>query len=202
MTRLSALLFAGAGVLLGIAAYQAQTDALHSPKHAVAQVALGWAYLLAGLIAWTRRPGNRMGPLMVLAGFALLARQLRYSDDALVFTVFFVLGDIGYALVAHSALAYPFGRVTDRYERVLVIAGYATVVGFSGHAVGESNAALKALIGAASEFVGPGFLLPTRNGELFRWCLAHGLRVVQPVTLMSLGLYNEPRGVFLPSITY
>jgi GNAT superfamily N-acetyltransferase len=82
------------------------------------------------------------------------------------------------------------------------LTGYATVVGFSGHAVGESHADLKALIGAASAFVGPGFLLPTRNGELFRWCLAHGLRVVQPLTLMSLGLYNEPQGGFLPSIIY
>ena len=68
--------------------------------------------------------------------------------------------------------------------------------------MGESNAELKALIGAASAFVGPGFLLPTRNGELFRWCLAHGLRVVQPMTLMSLGLYHEPQGAFLPSILY
>jgi GNAT superfamily N-acetyltransferase len=82
------------------------------------------------------------------------------------------------------------------------LTGYATVVGFPGHAVGESHADLKALIGAAAAFVGPGFLLPTRNGEVFRWCLAHGLRVVQPMTLMSLGLYNEPRGDFLPSILY
>jgi hypothetical protein len=82
------------------------------------------------------------------------------------------------------------------------LTGYATVLGFSGHAVGESNADLQALIGAASAFVGPGFLLPTRNGEVFRWCLAHGLRIVQPMTLMSLGLYNEPRGGFLPSILY
>jgi predicted N-acetyltransferase YhbS len=82
------------------------------------------------------------------------------------------------------------------------LTGYAIALGFPGHAVGESNADLQALIGAASAFVGPGFLLPARNGELFRWCLAHGLRVVQPMTLMSLGLYNEPRGVFLPSILY
>ena len=60
----------------------------------------------------------------------------------------------------------------------------------------------KALIGAAPAFVGPSFLLPTRNGEVFRWCLAHGLRVVQLMTLMSLGLYNEPQGAFLPSILY
>lgn len=82
------------------------------------------------------------------------------------------------------------------------ITGYATMVGFFGHAVGENNEDLKALIGAASAFYGPGFMLPTRNSELFRWCLANGLRVVQPMTLMSMGLYNEPAGVFLPSIVY
>jgi len=82
------------------------------------------------------------------------------------------------------------------------VTGYATVVGFFGHAVGETNEDVQALIGAAREFAGPGFLLPTRNGELFRWCLKAGLRVAQPMTLMSAGLYNEPAGAFLPSILY
>jgi N-acetylglutamate synthase-like GNAT family acetyltransferase len=82
------------------------------------------------------------------------------------------------------------------------ITGYATLIGFFGHAVAESNEELKALIGAADSFAGPGFLLPTRNGQLFRWCLQHGLRIVQPMTLMSLGLYNQPSGVFLPSILF
>jgi len=82
------------------------------------------------------------------------------------------------------------------------ITGYATVVGFFGHAVAETNKDLKALIGAAKEFAGPGFLLPTRNGEVFRWCLNNGLRIAQPMTLMSKGLYNEPAGAFLPSISY
>jgi predicted N-acetyltransferase YhbS len=82
------------------------------------------------------------------------------------------------------------------------ITGYATPVAFFGHAVGETNEDLKALIGAAPAFPGPGFLLPTRNAELFRWCLEHGLHVVHPMTLMSIGLYNEPAGAFLPSILY
>jgi predicted N-acetyltransferase YhbS len=82
------------------------------------------------------------------------------------------------------------------------ITGYATGIGFFGHAVGEGNEDLKSLIGAAPAFPGPGFLLPTRNGELFRWCLGNGLRLVQPMTLMSLGLYNEPAGAFLPSVLY
>ena len=82
------------------------------------------------------------------------------------------------------------------------VTGYATVIGFFGHAVGESNRELQALIGAAKAFAGPGFLLPTRNTNLLRWCLQHGLRVTQPMTLMSLGLYNQPSGAFLPSVLY
>jgi GNAT superfamily N-acetyltransferase len=82
------------------------------------------------------------------------------------------------------------------------ITGYTTTVGFFGHTVGESNEDLKALIGAASSFPGPGFLLPTRNGEVLRWCLERGLHIVQQMTLMSVGLYNEPRGAFMPSVLY
>ena len=82
------------------------------------------------------------------------------------------------------------------------ITGYATLIGFFGHAVGRTNEELKALIGAVPAFQGPGFLLPTRNSELLRWCLLHGLRVVYPATLMSQGLYQDPTGVFLPSILY
>lgn len=82
------------------------------------------------------------------------------------------------------------------------ITGYATEVGFLGHAVAESDEDLKALIGGAKSFPAPGFLLPTRNSDLLRWCLEKGLRVVMPMTLMSMGLYNEPDGAFLPSVIY
>jgi GNAT superfamily N-acetyltransferase len=81
------------------------------------------------------------------------------------------------------------------------ITGYATAIGFLGHAVGETVEDLQALIGAAPEFSGMGILVPTTS-PLFRWCLDHGLRVVQPLTLMSLGLYNEPLGAYLPSVLY
>ena len=48
----------------------------------------------------------------------------------------------------------------------------------------------------------PEGILPARNAELLRWSLEHGLRVVQPNTLMSIGLYNEPAGAWLPSILF
>jgi predicted N-acetyltransferase YhbS len=87
-------------------------------------------------------------------------------------------------------------------EREGRITAYATGIGFVHHAVAEGNVDLTALIGAADEIQGPGFLLPIRNTELFCWCLAHGLRVVEPMMLMSYGLYNKPRGAFLPSIVF
>ena len=98
-----------------------------------------------------------------------------------------------------DAIGQGRARVVERDGRIV---GYASVLGFFGHSVAESNAELQALIGAAEEFAGPGFLVPTRNTELFRWCLHHGLQVVEPMTLMSLGLYNEPAGAFLPSVLY
>ena len=79
------------------------------------------------------------------------------------------------------------------------ITGYATIIGLSGHSIARTNRDLMALIGAAPEFPGAGFLAPTRNYEVFSWCLANGLRLVVQWTLMTIGLYNEPTGAYLPS---
>ena len=87
-------------------------------------------------------------------------------------------------------------------QRGARITGYTTGIGFFGHAVGETDKDVQALIAAAPSFAGPGFLLPTRNAALMRWCLQHGLRIVQPMTLMTMGPYEEPKGAFLPSILY
>jgi predicted N-acetyltransferase YhbS len=87
-------------------------------------------------------------------------------------------------------------------ERSGRITGYTTGIQFFGHSVGESNDDLKVLIAAASEFGGLGFHVPTSNGELLRWCFNNGLRMVKAMTLMSLGLYNEPRGPYLPMVGY
>ena len=87
-------------------------------------------------------------------------------------------------------------------EHLQEITGYATAIGFLAHAVARTNQDLKALIGAATEFPGPGFLLPTRNHDVFEWCLNCELKLVFQMTLMSTGLYNEPAGAYLPSILY
>ena len=98
-----------------------------------------------------------------------------------------------------DAVELGVAQVVARAGRV---SGYATPIAFFGHAVAETDDDMKALIGAAVTFPGPGFLVPARNGELMRWCLANGLRVTQPVTLMTMGLYNEPVGAWLPSVLF
>ena len=102
------------------------------------------------------------------------------------------------------------GELTDAINRgsALVveregrITGYASSLAFFGHATAETNLDLQALIASVESFGGSGILVPSRNSALFQWCLANGLRVVQALTLMSVGLYSEPAGAWLPSITY
>lgn len=79
------------------------------------------------------------------------------------------------------------------------ISGYATAGTLGSYCIGETNEDLKALISAKPQISGCGFLLPLRNSELFRWCLEHRLRVICPMTLMTIGCYNEPRGMYIPS---
>jgi predicted N-acetyltransferase YhbS len=87
-------------------------------------------------------------------------------------------------------------------ERGGRISGYATAMAFFGHAVGETTDDVEALLAAAPAFEGPGILVPLRNAGLFRWCLETRLRVVQVMTLMTRGLYNDPDGAYLPAILY
>ncbi len=101
--------------------------------------------------------------------------------------------ELGQAIQQNTAV------VVERGGR---ITGYATVLAFFGHATAETNLDMQSLIASAESFGGPGILVPTRNSALLRWCLSNGLRVVQPMTLMSIGLYNDPAGAWLPSILF
>lgn len=98
-----------------------------------------------------------------------------------------------------DAVADGTARVVEHLGR---ITAYCSDIGFFAHAVAETNEGLQALIGSAEAFGAGAFLLPTRNGAMFRWCLGHGLTLVHQMTLMTIGPYNEPSGAYLPSILY
>ncbi len=107
----------------------------------------------------------------------------------------------GHARSGELSDAIQHGHATV-IERDARITGYTTGLGYFGHAVAESNRDLQALIAAAAEFGGPGIMVPARNVALLRWCLENGMRIVQPNTLMTTGLYNEPAGAWIPSILF
>jgi predicted N-acetyltransferase YhbS len=148
----------------------------------------------------TREPLSVMnGPPLrqSIAGYRVRAAE-RSDLDACNAVCFDVHGfDRGGEL--KDAIDQKTATVVERDGR---ITGYATAIGFFAHSVGRSNQDLMALIAAAPEFTGPGFLLPTRNYEVFAWCLANGLRLVAPMTLMTTGLYNEPAGAYLVCVLY
>ena len=93
-------------------------------------------------------------------------------------------------------------NIASVVEHLGRITGYSTGIAFFSHSVAETNQGLMALIAAAPAFNGPGFLVPTRNHELFTWCLKSGLKLVYQMNLMTIGLYNEPTGAYLPSVLY
>lgn len=84
------------------------------------------------------------------------------------------------------------------------VVAYATTLTFfpAAHAVAETHADMAGLIaGALAAVDQPGsFLLPTRQAELLRWCLAEGLRVVKPMTYMTMGRPVDPAGAWVPSV--
>ncbi|MBV9470876.1 MAG: hypothetical protein JO316_14515 [Abitibacteriaceae bacterium] len=104
--------------------------------------------------------------------------------------------------IAQFAPMFP-GVVAVREDR---ITAYATAPNFwqLNHAVAETTGDMQNLLAGAADITQQplSFLLPTRQAELFRWCLNQKLRVVKPMTLMAMGMYQEPRGCFLPSVLY
>jgi GNAT superfamily N-acetyltransferase len=98
-----------------------------------------------------------------------------------------------------QAISHGTARVVERGGR---LTGYTTHLAFFGHSTSETNLDMQALVASVEGFAGPGILVPSRNSVLLRWCLLNGLRVVEPMTLMSAGLYNDPAGAWLPSVMF
>jgi predicted N-acetyltransferase YhbS len=91
--------------------------------------------------------------------------------------------------------------VATRDGRVVAYASAPTFWALN-HGVAETEEDMRALLAVAGRDEPVSFLLPTRQAGFFRWCLASGLRVVKPMTLMSTGEYRDPRGCWYPSVGY
>ena len=86
------------------------------------------SYVLCGLVAWWQRPASRFGPLMIAAGFVNFLAALSWTTNDLSYTVGMLLDLVPPVLFLHVFLAYPTGRLNGRFERVLVVTGYAIAI--------------------------------------------------------------------------
>jgi signal transduction histidine kinase len=96
------------------------------------ELAPAWAFGVAGLVAWRRRPDNRIGPLMVVIGASLLLWSLRtLSVPALVsLGMWMSLGPgVQGVLLGTLVLAYPSGQITSRLGRAWVALALVGLLG-------------------------------------------------------------------------
>jgi PAS domain S-box-containing protein len=121
-----------AALALGAAAsaLMAVSDHQDVPRlQAVLTGLTGGSFIVAGLIARTRRPLNRTGWLLIAVGFTWFASAaLIASNHSLPWTLGVAVSAIPAGFLVHLLLAYPNGRLRSRWERIVVVTGYALVV--------------------------------------------------------------------------
>ena len=113
MNRTRALLGL-AGFAAGIAVVAITVHSAHADTP-VAQAILGllivWSFVGCGLLAWARRPENRIGPIMVAVGFSWFLSSLQLANGATLYTIGLVCGLLPLGFLVHLVLAFPDGRL-------------------------------------------------------------------------------------------
>jgi hypothetical protein len=85
---------------------------------------VGLSYLVAGLVGWHRRPGERIGLVFMIVGFVWYLPALANVRSPLPFTIGNVVGGLYTAGLAHLALAWPSGYLRSRTQRAVVASNY------------------------------------------------------------------------------
>jgi signal transduction histidine kinase len=121
------LLLWPAGAALGIAAEWASFG-WSRPSDWVPDLAVGWTLIACGLLAWSRQPRSRTGPLMAASGFAWFAANFTTTGLPAVDW----LGEQALYLhrgpLLHLVLCFPGGRPAGRLDRAGVAAAYVAAV--------------------------------------------------------------------------
>lgn len=108
-------------ILAGLVALRAGVAAVAIVQTQV----VGISYLVAGAIAWRRRPENATGPLLVAIGYSWYIPEFQAAPIPAVAGLAFATRRLVNALSAYLLLAFPSGRLGLRRHRIaagLVIA--------------------------------------------------------------------------------
>ena len=150
----------GAAAAIGFGGYDLPRTVLAATQ--VLEVSIGWSFIGVGLIAWHRRPDSHSGALMVLFGFAWLARLVGAIADPLSSVVGTVVGSLYLGVLVQLLVTFPSGRITETAQRRVVILGYAITAPLAvlqltaGGAHPETSAPPGLLLGVVNTDVSPG----------------------------------------------
>lgn len=122
-------LLASSAVLLGL--FQlllALPNAGAAPWVHLLFILVFWIYVAAGIVAWWRRPSNRIGALIVMGGFALFAGSLANTGLPVLTGIGTMTATAVLAVVVHLLHAFPSGRLQNTVSRATVLAGYVVAL--------------------------------------------------------------------------
>lgn len=88
----------------------------------------GLVYVATGLLAWTRRPHHRMGPLLCAGGLLWFASAAVNTSNPMLYGLGLVAQTLPIAFVVHALLAFPSGRLRGPAARGLTAGIYVTAL--------------------------------------------------------------------------
>lgn len=134
----------------------------------VRDLAVGWSFTAAGLLAWWRRPADRTGFLMTAEGLTWFIGNLQGTSVPLLFAAGAWAEGLNLAVLAHLLLAFPDGRLATPPARRVVASTYDLVaVGGLLRASTYGPAVSSGSTYLSCEGCGPNALLIHRDPELF-----------------------------------
>lgn len=120
---------AALGILLGLTQLAVGIWAGGAAWAVGAFTALFWVWLGAGILAWTRRPGNGMGALLVVASVGVFLGGAANMQVPVLAVVGSIFATSVLAVTVHLLHAFPSGRLRGALSRATVVAGYLVAVG-------------------------------------------------------------------------
>ena len=102
---------------IGAAALMAGADMPAGGEEIAVSLLVGWSFVGSGLVAWERRPENRIGKVMVATGFAWFAHALVWADDRLPWTLGQLLESTYLLGFGFLLVSFPDGRLHTAAER-------------------------------------------------------------------------------------
>jgi len=101
----------------------------HVPENHFIDALGGLSFLVAGLVALDRRPGNAIGKLMIAYVIVSYCGNWSNLQIAALPAVGSMGSQLSGAILAQMALSYPTGRLRTRFERLVIGMIYAVAIG-------------------------------------------------------------------------